>query len=178
MTTLIGNRIRLTADVETDPPVIAGWWRDSEYGRLQDDEPAYPKPVDHISEWFADEIDKESIGFQIRARDGDRLIGFVGLFVDWPNQDAWLGIGIGDRADWGQGYGTEALKLALAYAFDELNLARVSLSVLGNNPRAIRAYEKAGFVLEGRSRGHNLYDGQRLDEAFMGILRLDWERQP
>ncbi len=55
---------------------------------------------------------------------------------------------------------------------------RVSLSVLGNNPRAIRAYEKAGFVLEGRSRGHNLYDGQRIDEAFMGILREDWERQP
>ena len=99
----------------------------------------------------------------------------MGLWVNWPHGDALLGIGIGDRADWSKGYGSEALRLALRYAFTELNLHRVSLTVLEGNARAIRAYEKAGFVLEGQSREYSRYDGQWLGEVFMGILREDWK---
>jgi RimJ/RimL family protein N-acetyltransferase len=49
--------------------------------------------------------------------------------------------------------------------------------VLGANPRAQRAYEKAGFVVEGRTRRQNQYDGQRVDDVYMGILREEWERR-
>jgi RimJ/RimL family protein N-acetyltransferase len=86
-----------------------------------------------------------------------------------------LGVGIGNRAYWGQGYGSEAVRLTLGYAFEELNLHRVSLSVLGDNPRAIRAYEKCGFVREGQWRELAHYDGQWSDEVVMGILRSEWE---
>jgi RimJ/RimL family protein N-acetyltransferase len=173
-----GELVRLTApNAETDAAVMAHWWRDSEYARLQDSEPASPRSASQIRGWLEEDIQDDVFAFHFRPLAEARLIGFVTLWVRWPHRDAWLGIGIGDRADWGKGYGTDALRLALRYAFDELDLHRVSLTVLGANPRAQRAYEKAGFVVEGRQRGQSQYDGQRVDEVFMGILREAWERR-
>jgi len=52
----------------------------------------------------------------------------------------------------------------------------VSLDVFEYNPRAIRSYEKAGFVVEGRQRQVLNRDGRRWDDVYMGILRQEWER--
>ncbi len=87
-----------------------------------------------------------------------------------------MGIGIGERDYWGRGYGTDAMQVLLRYAFDELNLHRVSLGVFEYNTRAIRAYEKAGFVVEGRGPQELHRDGRRWDMIFMGILREEWQR--
>ena len=86
-----------------------------------------------------------------------------------------MGIQIGERDYWGKGYGTDALRVLLRYAFDELNLQRVSLSVLEGNARAMRSYEKCGFRYEGRERHAWAYDGRRWDEIYMGLLREEWE---
>lgn len=178
MMMLTGDRVRLCAvESEAMAKAFARWSRDSEYRRLQDSEPAFPIGVAEAREQYADDTPSANgFRFAIRTLEPDRLIGFLGLWLNWPHRDAWLGIGIGDRADWGKGYGSDALRLALRYAFDELNLQRVSLTVLGANPRAHRAYEKAGFVVEGRARRQSRYDGQRVDEVYMGILREEWER--
>jgi len=80
-------------------------------------------------------------------------------------------VGIGERDYWGQGYGTEAVQQALSFAFDELGLHRVTLDVLAANPRALRAYQKAGFVIEGRIRRRNNYGGKRIDDICMGIVK-------
>jgi RimJ/RimL family protein N-acetyltransferase len=174
---LSGERVRLCAmEVEAMAEASARWSRDSEYRRLQDSDPALPVSVAEARAHFADEAPSDGeYHFAIHTLEPDRLIGFVSLWLRWQHADAWLGIGIGDRADWGQGYGTEALRIALRYAFEELNLHRVSLTVLGANPRAQRAYEKAGFVVEGRQRSQNQYDGRRIDDVFMGILREEWK---
>jgi RimJ/RimL family protein N-acetyltransferase len=172
-----GQLVRFTApNPKTDPEVIARWWRDSEYGRLQDSDPAFPRTAAQLREGMERGPDDDGFFFHFRPLDEERLLGFVGLWVDWRNRDAWLGIGIGNREDWGKGYGSDAMRLAVRYAFTELGLHRVSLTVLGSNPRAQRAYEKAGFVVEGRQRGLSHYDGQRVDEVYMGILRDEWER--
>jgi RimJ/RimL family protein N-acetyltransferase len=63
----------------------------------------------------------------------------------------------------------------LRYGFHELNLYRLGLDVMGYNARAIHAYEKAGFQIEGRQRAAVLRDGQRHDRVFMGILREEWQ---
>ena len=68
----------------------------------------------------------------------------------------------------------DAMKVALRYAFTELNLRRVTLTVFEYNPRAIRSYEKTGFQHEGRLRGALLRDGKRWDMFYMGILCDDW----
>jgi RimJ/RimL family protein N-acetyltransferase len=116
--------------------------------------------------------------FMIRALQDDRIIGEIGLDgVSWSNGNAWVGISIGEKEYWGKGYGTDALQVLLRYAFTELNLHRINLTVFEYNPRAIRSYEKAGFVHEGRERKALLRGGQRWDMIYMGILRKDWEMQ-
>ncbi len=114
--------------------------------------------------------------FGIVVRAEDRLIGSVGLHrIHAANRSAILGISIGDAGYHNRGYGTEAVKLMLRYGFEELNLNRIGLAVYAHNLRAIRCYQKAGFVPEGCLRDA-LYQGGRFhDEYRFSILRAEWD---
>ena len=92
----------------------------------------------------------------------------------WSHGDSVVSIALGEPEYWGKGLGTEAMRLCLRYAFTELNLDRVTLWVFGYNQRAIRSYEKAGFMKEGVIRGMLAREGQRHDVHIMGILREEW----
>lgn len=92
-------------------------------------------------------------------------------------QTCELGITIGDRAYWGRGYGRDAIQVLLAYAFRLRGFRRVYLSVNGNNPRAIRAYQACGFVEEGCLRAHVWSNGAYVDLVYMGVLRQEWQDQ-
>jgi RimJ/RimL family protein N-acetyltransferase len=106
-----------------------------------------------------------------------RLLGEIRLDnVDRHDRRASLAIGLFDPAELGRGLGSEAVRLALAYAFTELALHRVSARVLADNARAIRCYEKCGFTIEGRERQAALVDGEWHDDLIMGILEPDWRR--
>ncbi len=172
-----GELVRLAAiNPETDAEPFAKWSRDSEFLRLLDADVVLPSSVKRTKEMMEAEPKHNQFDFAIRVLADDRAIGLVGLHgVSWTQGDAWVGIGIGDREYWGKGYGTDAMRLILCYAFAELNLRRVSLTVFEYNPRAIRSYEKVGFVHEGRRVGLLNRDGRRWDEMFMGILREEWE---
>ena len=101
-----------------------------------------------------------------------KMIGGCGFFnLDSCNRSSEFGITIGDKHYWNQGYGTEAVRLLVKHGFNTLNLNRIYLRVLDNNPRAIRAYEKAGFTHEGRRRQAEYKDGQYLDLLVMSILK-------
>ena len=114
--------------------------------------------------------------FTIRKRQDNCLVGFIRIeLMDWNHRTASLQLGIGNAADRGQGFGTQALNLMLHYAFDELNLHRVTLDAFEYNPRAVRSYEKAGFVVEGHERKTLHRDGNYWDVIFMGVLREEWE---
>ena len=99
------------------------------------------------------------------------------LITSWTHGDTFVGIGPGDREYWGKGYGTDAMKIILRYAFIELNLHWVSLDVFEYNQRGVRSSEKAGFVHEGRARQLLMCEGRRWDVLYMGILREDWIKQ-
>lgn len=174
-----GQLVHLTApNPETDPEALARWQRDSEFLRLLDSEPAVALSASQHKTDMEERGQREnSFPFIIRELADDRAIGFVGLWLNqWTHGDAWMGIGLGDREYWGKGYGTDALRVILRYGFTELNLHRVSLGVFEYNPRAIRVYEKAGFVVEGRSRQDAHRDGRFWDSLWMGILREEWEQ--
>jgi RimJ/RimL family protein N-acetyltransferase len=114
--------------------------------------------------------------FGITLKQGDRLIGVTGLHqVSLVNRSAVFGINLGDTAQQGRGYGREATQLVLRYAFEELNLNRVELSVYSDNWRAIRMYQKVGFVQEGCARQAHYGNGRYQDEYRFGILRSEWE---
>jgi RimJ/RimL family protein N-acetyltransferase len=174
-----GRLVRLACqDVATDAETLARWSRDSEFLRLRSSNPARPR----TAKYYQDEEARHPasgnrFAFNILALEGDRLVGFTSLWVaNWANAEGWVGIFIGERADWGRGYGTDAMRVLLGYAFAELNLARVSLATFATNARAIRSYQKAGFIREGTQREAVLRDGRRSDDAVMGILRDEYLR--
>ena len=108
------------------------------------------------------------------ADEDDTFIGVLRLApVDEANRSARFGIGILDPARLGQGFGTDATRLALGYGFEQLGLHRISLTVLADNARAIAAYERCGFVVEGRLRHTLRRDGMWHDDLAMAILSTD-----
>lgn len=104
---------------------------------------------------------------------GGELVGECGLYdIDHFNGRCDLGIALG-KDYWGKGYGQDAVKTLVDYAFTHLDLRRVGLRVLADDPRAVGAYTKAGFVQEGRLRAYSIVEGTPRDEFVMGILRDD-----
>jgi RimJ/RimL family protein N-acetyltransferase len=100
------------------------------------------------------------------------VVGFKGL--DWRNRLVECGLFIGERSHWDSGYGTDATRTLVRFAFRELNLNRVFLRVYEDNVRAIRCYEKVGFKVEGRLRQDRYRDGRYLDTLVMGLLREEF----
>lgn len=174
-----GKLVRLVAiDPERDSKFLSKWRQNSEYARLLDDFPATLFSSRANQEWMEKHLD-DFLEFEYNIQDikTQELIGLVDLGGNMRfHQDAFVGIGIGDPEYWGKGYGTEAMAIILRYAFMELNLHRVSLNVFGYNARAIRSYQKNGFVTEGISKNAIERDGQFWDIVWMGILRDEWLR--
>jgi RimJ/RimL family protein N-acetyltransferase len=176
---LTGKFVRLSAwDPEEMSKVIPRWYRNSEYIRLLNSSARPMLSPKAELKWMEEEVDKMSPGsyfFSIRTLAEDKLIGELNLdVVTWPGGDAFVGLGIGETEYWNKGYGTDIMKVLLRFAFNEINLRRVTLTVFQYNPRAIRSYEKAGFRHEGRMRKVLNKEGRRWDMLYMGILREDW----
>jgi len=174
-----GERVRLTAPQPDDAQFFARWNEDSEYMRQVDTDFARPRSVQDYEELTKTmRSGGNSVLFHIRTLDEDRLIGFVAIHnIEWNNAAGVISIGIGDPNYRGKGYGSEAMRLVLDYAFNELNLYRLGLDVIGDNARAIRAYEKLGFRCEGAMRKAVHRDGVRVDRLIMGILREEWVKK-
>jgi RimJ/RimL family protein N-acetyltransferase len=173
---LQGPRIRLTAVTADDLPTIARWYQDAGFLRQFEATPAAPKAAGALEPWL-EGYSRSNTGylFGVRLLDADELLGFIELNdILWPHGHSWVSIAIGDAANQNQGYGSEALGLALQFAFQELNLHRVQLTVFSYNQRAIALYEKLGFQREGVFREHLQRDGTRFDMYLYGILRSDW----
>ena len=176
-TLLRGSRVRLTALTQNDLPTVAKWYQNSEFLRLFDVLPAYPKTETALAQWL-DDTDKatDAFLFAIRTLDSDTLIGYVELDgILWTHRVGGVSIAIGKAKHRGQGYGYEAMQLVLQFAFDELNLHRVQLTVFNYNERAIALYEKLGLRREGVHREHLQRDGKRYDMYLYGLLRSEWE---
>jgi RimJ/RimL family protein N-acetyltransferase len=127
---------------------MARWSEDPDYMRSLDTDYARPRPEREFGpEAYSQAAGPNSVEFRLRTLEDDRLIGFVALHtIEWNNRAASLAIGIGEAAYRGKGYGTEALRLILRYAFDELNLERVGLDVIANNEAAIRPTSAWAFA--------------------------------
>jgi RimJ/RimL family protein N-acetyltransferase len=94
--------------------------------------------------------------------------------IDWRNQSAEIGIMIGEKTFWDQGYGSETMRLMLDHGFGTLNFHRIWLQVYAKNKRGIRAYEKAGFQYEGKFRQAHYQHGKYYDVHLMSVLKDEW----
>jgi RimJ/RimL family protein N-acetyltransferase len=173
---LVGELIRLRGVRDDDLPVLAAWEMDP--GRLTTLSswvvpPSETAARERITRWSAN--DKDNLGFAIETLDDPPLlVGNVGLWGARPkDRCATIGIALG-REYVGRGYGTDAMRVIVSYGFREMGLHRIQLTVAPFNPAGIRAYEKAGFVEEGRLRESVLHDGRWYDEVLMSVLDHEW----
>jgi RimJ/RimL family protein N-acetyltransferase len=171
--TLKGKRVTLRRPSEDDFQARLKLGADAEIfrmygGNLSD---LCPMTEDAAKRWVQRLVDQD-YAWIIEA---GSLIGQIRLYqVDVRDTRASLSIGIEDASQLGKGLGSEAIALALGYAFNVLGLHRVSVRVVDYNLRAIRAYRKCGFVIEGREREAAFVDGIWHDDLMMGILDREY----
>ena len=119
---------------------------------------------------------KEEYAMVIVTKDEDKMIGTVSIEqINFINRTGTLGIFIGDKDYRDRGYGTEAIKLILEYAFQYINLNNVMLTVMSYNDRAKRCYEKCGFKEFGRRHQSVYMDGKYYDTIYMEVLKENFE---
>lgn len=170
---LIGEKVCLGPVVNGDGPQLFSWFDDPALVRFSG--PYRPTDEAKFNQWLATAgSDPSRVLFAVRKTPDLRLLGHVHLHNIHPIfRSAELGMVVGAAADRGQGYGGEALALALEYCWRELNLQRVSLAVLSNNPDALRLYARSGFEVEGVLRRASFADGAFRDVIAMAALRPD-----
>jgi len=175
---LRGQLVRLDALEDADVPTIARW-QVGPFLRLYDARPAAPRSEPELAEWLNDVRQEDRIkAFAIRALEDDRLLGTLELdSILWAHRVCGIAVAIGERENWGRGFGSEAVGLGLAFAFQELNLHRVTATVFAYNDRSIAVLEKLGFQREGTYREFLERDGKRHDMFLYGILRPEWMAQ-
>jgi RimJ/RimL family protein N-acetyltransferase len=181
---IMGKRVRFRGVERSDIPTFIRWLNDPEVqqGIL------IHSPISQAWEedWF-ERMVKRPTDQQVMAiealvpgspgREGQWMhIGSTAFDdIDWRNRQAEFGIIIGEKSCWNQGYGTEAVRLLVQHGFNTLNLNRIYLHVFETNPRAIRAYEKAGFKHEGKKRQAEFRNGRYVDVLMMSILRDEFQ---
>jgi RimJ/RimL family protein N-acetyltransferase len=119
--------------------------------------------------------DGHNITLAIVDRENDNILGMIGLHkIDWKNRDATFGIFIGDENSRKKGYGKEATNLLLEYAFQTLDLERISSSCWDFNIASQSLHKSCGFIQEGTKRRAGYIDGERRDSILFGILKEEW----
>jgi RimJ/RimL family protein N-acetyltransferase len=173
---IVGDRVVLRRHRGENLTAFTRWYSDPEVARLTRYQVG-PLSAEEIQRFFHGRImGADFLAMAIHVRETDRLIGTCAFSqLDGDNGSTLFHITIGERDAWGQGYGSEATALMVAHAFTRLALHRVALTVFEFNPRAIRAYEKCGFTVEGRARDAIFRDGRFWDELHMSIIAEDWE---
>jgi diamine N-acetyltransferase len=138
--------------------------------------PPRPMTLEQETAWYERAaVDDARVGFTIYERATGRAIGNCGLHeVDLPNRRTLVGIMIGEPEARGRGYGTEAMRLLLDFAFTALGLHSVMLMVFEYNGAGLRCYEKVGFREVGRRRESRWYNGRFWDEIYMDILATEF----
>ena len=172
-----GELVYLRAPERSDIGDFVRWFNDAEVL----DNLAMSAPMSEAAEtvWFDRMLERQGstdFHFVICLLDGDRAIGTAGLHgIDHVNGSAEFGIAIGEKAEWDKGYGTDALRAICDFGFGELRLERIGLYVYADNARGRRAYEKAGFSLEGTMRRAHFAHGRHEDVHVMSLLRDEWQ---
>jgi RimJ/RimL family protein N-acetyltransferase len=171
---LVGNKVYLSPMDKNDYIKYTEWVNDMEVAigmifstKLIDEE---------IERNTLERLTKSDFNFAVIAKDVDKVIGNVGFpSIDYINRRAEVGIFIGDKGYWGNGYGKEALDLLVDFGFNLLNLNAIHLKVYSYNNPAISCYKKVGFKEAGKLREAKIIAGVKYDEIYMDILAREFK---
>jgi RimJ/RimL family protein N-acetyltransferase len=175
---IYGEHVRLRAPERSDLQNFVSWLNDPEVRAGL----SLNLPFSLVEEenWFENMLKRppaeHPMVIEVHSDERWVMVGNVGLFdIDWRCRSGEVGIFIGDKSFWNRGIGSEVMRLILRHGFNTLNLNRIMLQVYETNPRAIRTYEKAGFVIEGRKRQAMYKEGKYMDILMMSVLRSEWQ---
>ncbi|HKM43182.1 MAG TPA: GNAT family protein [Limnochordia bacterium] len=174
-----GEKVRLRAYRMEDAPKAQAYINEPEIKRLLGGAP-FPLTLTDEEKFIAtiSAQNSNTYSFAIETLTDSHYIGGCGLNrLDWKNRVSEIGIFIGDKSYWNQGYGTDALQVLLHFVFEQLNMNKVSLQVLSFNERAQKVYHRLGFQVEGRLRQERYADGAYHDMIAMGLLREEYEEK-
>jgi RimJ/RimL family protein N-acetyltransferase len=167
---ILGSKVLLRAINLGDASQILKWSNDPEIKYLVGT--IYPvSDVEHEI-WMENKLnEKTNKIFAIEEEEDNRFIGIVGCReTDFINRNTEIYIYLGEKDYWGKGYGSDAIKTFIDFCFNQLNLHKVNLTVFEYNVRAIKAYEKIGFLEEGRLKENIYKSGKYYDKILMGII--------
>lgn len=170
---LEGKNIILRPLRMTDWEKTLEWRNDLSIKRLT---MMHPFPITEMVErdWYEKIIkstNDKAIYFTITKKE-DIPIGFVSLSrINYQSKTCWLSIVIGETEEQSKGYGKEAMELIIGYAFNQLNMNKISLEVTENNTRAISLYMKLGFNEEGLLKQHFYSEGGYQNVHIFSIFR-------
>ncbi len=147
------------------------WMNDPEITRHLESR-FYPNSMEGLREYVAGKLsDHESAFLAIVLKAGDRHIGNIKLGpINWIHRFADVGVLIGAREEWGKGYATEAIGLAMKYASNVLNLHRLTAGCYADAVGSAKAFLKAGFAQEGVRKSHFFSNGRYVDEILLGVV--------
>jgi [ribosomal protein S5]-alanine N-acetyltransferase len=173
---LAGSQVYLRALERADlNETYLAWLNDPEVTRYLETG-VFPSTLEDLEKFYETVTGSRSqVILAIVDKKSDRHIGNVKLGpIDWIHRRAVFGILIGEKKFWGRGIGEEVTRLMVEYAFQRLNLNRVTLGVTAEHQPAVRCYEKVGFRVEGRIREDLFKDGEYKDRLWMGLLRSEY----
>ncbi len=153
------------------------WMNDPEITRFLESRFA-PNAIENLRDYVAGKLgDRDNIFLAIVLKEEDRHIGNIKLGpIQWIHRLADIGLLIGEKDCWGKGYATEAIQLVSDYAFNVLNLHKVAAGCYGPNEGSARAFQKAGFVVEGVRKEQFYTNGSYVDDILLGLIRPDWNQ--
>jgi ribosomal-protein-alanine N-acetyltransferase len=148
------------------------WMNDPEVTRYLESR-FTPNSLDLLREYVEARMkDKDQVFLAIVLKAGDRHIGNVKLGpIHWIHRFADLGILIGEKDCWGNGYATDAIQLATEYAFRALNLQKLTASCYADNGGSIKAFQKAGWEIEGVRKQQFYSEGSYTNQILMAKIR-------
>jgi RimJ/RimL family protein N-acetyltransferase len=151
------------------------WANDPEFNRYLS-HGLKPATIATMEKLYEDLINKENVIFAIVDKKTKITVGVIGLHhFNWQIISAEFTIHIGEKEFWGSGAASEATDFIVKYAFETLNLNKIWLGVNEANVRAVKFYEKKGFVNEGKLRAEIFRENKYFNSIIMSILRKEYE---
>lgn len=177
---ITGEKVYLRGIEESDAegPYL-DWLNDVEVTRFLETAGRFPTSKESLLDYIRSMTrSDQDILFAIHDVATDEFIGTSHLGpINWVTGISPMGIMIGNKKFWGKSYASEAIKLVVDYAFRRLNLHKVSAGVAAINQGSLKAFEKAGFKVEGQAKSQVLLNGEYYDSQYLGLTKQDFMRE-
>jgi len=127
--------------------------------------------MDQLETYVRNVLAQDIYFWAIHLKESGKHIGNIKIDpVNLKHRFGEYGILLGEKNEWGKGYGKEASIRIIDYCFQEINLRKINLGVVLDNMAAFNLYKSIGFELEGIYRSHGFYNGKYCDIARMAIF--------